>query len=89
MGGNIIWATDFREETKTTTQGGGMGGGGGKVKTTEYLYYPFRPGAKTAVDQTAERSITTQPLTIQPPPLPGIFEVPGSGSLLTREPASG
>ncbi len=38
MGGNIIWATDFREETKTTTQGGGKGGGGGKVKTTEYLY---------------------------------------------------
>jgi hypothetical protein len=37
MGGNIIWATDFREETKTTTQGGGKGGGGGKVKTTEYL----------------------------------------------------
>jgi hypothetical protein len=40
MGGNIIWATDFREETRTTTQGGGKGGGGGgKVKTTEYLYY--------------------------------------------------
>src|SRR6056297_1568191 len=39
MGGNIIWATDFREETKTTTQGGGKGGGGGKVKTTEYLYF--------------------------------------------------
>ena len=40
MGGNIIWATDFREETKTTTQGGGKGGGGGgKVKTTEYFYY--------------------------------------------------
>ncbi len=38
MGGNIIWATDFREETRTTTQGG-KGGGGGKVKTTEYLYY--------------------------------------------------
>lgn len=38
IGGNIIWATDFREETKTTTQGGGKGGGGGKVKTTEYLY---------------------------------------------------
>ena len=37
MGGNIIWATDFREETKTTMQGGGKGGGGGKVKTTEYL----------------------------------------------------
>ncbi|MES2336135.1 MAG: glycoside hydrolase TIM-barrel-like domain-containing protein [Pseudomonadota bacterium] len=40
IGGNIIWATDFREETKTTTQGGGKGGGGGgKVKTTEYLYH--------------------------------------------------
>ena len=40
IGGNIVWATDFREETKTTTQGGGKGGGGGgKVKTTEYLYY--------------------------------------------------
>ena len=39
IGGNIIWATDFREETKTTTQGGGKGGGGGKVRTTEYLYY--------------------------------------------------
>jgi len=39
IGGNIIWATDFREEIRTTTQGGGKGGGGGKVKTTEYLYY--------------------------------------------------
>ncbi|ODM43020.1 glycoside hydrolase TIM-barrel-like domain-containing protein [Cereibacter johrii] len=39
IGGNILWSTDFREETKTTTQGGGKGGGGGKVKTTEYLYY--------------------------------------------------
>ncbi|MDO5757951.1 MAG: glycoside hydrolase TIM-barrel-like domain-containing protein [Rhodobacterales bacterium] len=39
IGGNIIWATDFREKTKTTTQGGGKGGGGGTVKTTEYLYY--------------------------------------------------
>ncbi len=38
-GGNIIWATDFREETRTSTQGGGKGGGGGKVSTTEYLYY--------------------------------------------------
>ncbi|KQY13172.1 baseplate megatron protein TIM-barrel domain-containing protein [Rhizobium sp. Root482] len=38
MGGNIIWATDFREEINTTTQGGGKGGGGGKVRTTEYLY---------------------------------------------------
>lgn len=39
IGGNIVWATDFREETKTTTQGGGKGGGGGRVQTTEYLYY--------------------------------------------------
>ncbi|GAA0306579.1 baseplate multidomain protein megatron [Rhodovulum strictum] len=40
IGGNIVWATDFREETRTTTQrGGGKGGGGGKVRTTEYLYF--------------------------------------------------
>ena len=39
LGGNVTWATDFREEIRTTTQGGGKGGGGGKVKTTEYLYY--------------------------------------------------
>jgi len=39
MGGNVIWATDFREQTNTTTQGGGKGGGGGKVTTTEYLYF--------------------------------------------------
>ena len=38
IGGNIIWATDFREETRTTTEGGGKGGGGAKVTTTEYLY---------------------------------------------------
>lgn len=39
IGGNVIWATDFREETETSTQGGGKGGGGGGVRTTEYLYY--------------------------------------------------
>ncbi|WP_099827989.1 baseplate multidomain protein megatron [Oceaniglobus indicus] len=40
IGGNIIWATDFREETKTTTQGGGKGGGGGgKVQSSEYFYF--------------------------------------------------
>lgn len=27
LGGNIIWATDFREETRTNSQGGGKGGG--------------------------------------------------------------
>ena len=30
IGGNVIWATDFREETKTSTQGGGGKGGGGR-----------------------------------------------------------
>ncbi len=41
MGGNIIWATDFREEVRTTTQrvGGKGGGGGSRVTTTEYLYF--------------------------------------------------
>ncbi|MBB1492532.1 glycoside hydrolase/phage tail family protein [Paracoccus sp. MC1854] len=38
IGGNIIWATDFREETSTTRQGGGKGAGP-KVRTTEYRYY--------------------------------------------------
>ena len=38
IGGNIVWATDFREEVNTTRQGGGKGGGP-KVTTTEYLYY--------------------------------------------------
>jgi len=40
-GGNIIWATDFREETETTRQGGGGkgGGGGGATEVTEYFYF--------------------------------------------------
>jgi hypothetical protein len=40
-GGNIIWATDFREETRTTQQGGGGkgGGGGGGTEVTEYFYF--------------------------------------------------
>jgi hypothetical protein len=40
-GGNIIWATDFREETETTRQGGGGkgGGGGGGAEVTEYFYF--------------------------------------------------
>lgn len=37
IGGNIIWATDFREDTRVTRQGGGKGGGP-KVTTTEYIY---------------------------------------------------
>ncbi len=40
LGGNIIWATDFREETETTSQsGGGKGGGGPDIETTEYRYF--------------------------------------------------
>ena len=38
IGGNIIWATDFREEVNTTHQGGGKGGGP-KVTSTEYSYF--------------------------------------------------
>jgi hypothetical protein len=34
------------------------------------LAYPFRPHAKTAIDLTHRRSITTKPTTIQPPPMP-------------------
>jgi len=37
LGGNIIWATDFREEKRTTEQGGKGAGAG--VTTTEYVYY--------------------------------------------------
>ena len=47
------------------------------------------PLVKTAADQTLERSITTQPLAIQPPPLPVINDVPGSGSRIPQEPGSG
>jgi len=43
MGGQMIWATRFREEfvTYTTTVGGGKGGGGKKqtITVSEYLYY--------------------------------------------------
>jgi hypothetical protein len=40
-GGNIIWATDFREESETSRHGGGGtgGGGGGGTKVTEYFYF--------------------------------------------------
>lgn len=39
VGGNIIWATDFREEVDEDTQSGGKGGGGGEVTTVTYRYY--------------------------------------------------
>ncbi len=38
LGGNIIWATDFREEQFRQTQGGGKGSGP-KVVTEGYRYY--------------------------------------------------
>lgn len=37
IGGNLIWATDFREETRTRRAGGKGGGGRGRV--TEYAYF--------------------------------------------------
>jgi hypothetical protein len=37
IGGNLIWATDFREETRTQRSGGKGGGGRGRV--TEYSYF--------------------------------------------------
>jgi len=39
VGGNIIWATDFREEYSETRQGGGGKGGGGGVVVEEYSYF--------------------------------------------------
>jgi len=48
--------------------------------------YPFRPKVKTAADHTLKRSHVTKPVTIQPPPLSGMFEVPDRGSSLTPEP---
>ena len=39
VGGNIIWATDFREVYSETRQGGGGKGGGGGVVVEEYSYF--------------------------------------------------
>jgi len=38
VGGNVIWAADFRETKTTETQSGGKGGGGSSVTTTTYAY---------------------------------------------------
>ena len=40
LGGNIIWATDFREETRTTSQGGGKGGGGRRASRPPSISTP-------------------------------------------------
>ena len=38
--GNVIWATEMREERiETSEQVGGKGGGGGTITTVTYLYY--------------------------------------------------
>jgi hypothetical protein len=37
LGSNVIWATDFREDTETTTTGGK--GSSSSTTTTEYVYY--------------------------------------------------
>ena len=39
VGGNIIWATDFREVYSETRQGGGGKGSGGGVVVEEYSYF--------------------------------------------------
>ncbi|MGO4917537.1 glycoside hydrolase/phage tail family protein [Pseudogemmobacter sp. W21_MBD1_M6] len=39
VGGNIIWATDFREVYSETRQGGGGKGGGGGVVVEDYSYF--------------------------------------------------
>lgn len=38
LGGQVIWATKFEEETVTGSQGGGKGGGGGGTSTTTTSY---------------------------------------------------
>ncbi|MFC7053809.1 glycoside hydrolase/phage tail family protein [Hansschlegelia quercus] len=38
IGGQVIWASRFRETSDTETSGGKGGGGGQKVKTTTYSY---------------------------------------------------
>src|SRR5690606_24232445 len=38
LAGQVIWATHFREHSKTRSSGGGKGGGGGGAEVTEYSY---------------------------------------------------
>ncbi len=52
------------------------------------LEYPFMPLGKAAVDQTREWSSKTKRFTIQPPPLPAMNGVAGSGSFIPQEPSS-
>jgi len=50
--------------------------------------YPFRPHAKTMADHTLKRSITTKPVTIQPPPARAMNGVARAGSFFAKEPRS-
>src|SRR6056297_541479 len=50
--------------------------------------YPFRPHAKTMADHTLKRSITTKPVTIQPPPARAMNGVARAGSFFAQEPRS-
>jgi hypothetical protein len=45
------------------------------------LAYPFRPHEKTAADHTPKRSLTTKPISIQPPPMPAKIGVARIGSI--------
>ena len=44
---------------------------------------------KDGGDHTTARPETADPFSIRPPPLPGIFGLPGSGSLIAKEPREG
>ncbi|MEI6098661.1 MAG: hypothetical protein WCS20_10250, partial [Alphaproteobacteria bacterium] len=46
--------------------------------------YPFRLQAKTMADHTPKRSLTTKPVTIQPPPGRAMKGMARPGSLRTR-----
>jgi len=55
------------------------------VQSFQAAAYPFRPHAKTVADHTLERSITTKPLTIQPPPVHAINDVACGGSIVAHD----
>ena len=46
------------------------------------------PLVKTAADHTSVRSLSTEHYAIQPPPLPAMNGVAGSGSFIPQEPGS-
>ena len=60
VGGNIIWATDFREVYSETRQGGGGKGGGGGVVVEEYSYFASIAVAAHAQVCTRCKRISTE-----------------------------